>query len=295
MAGTLALVAALAAGCASSIARDQPAFEFALFGDMPYSQAHANLMEDTIDEINRAPVAFAVHLGDITAGDGPCTDRWFAARAKQFARIAHPFVLVFGDNEWTDCHRSGFDPMERLAKMRTLFHARDPQLPNFARQSPAYPEHTRWTTGNALFVTLNVPGSNNNLGRTPAMDAEHAERMQSVLAWIDEAVTLASAPQIETLVLMMHANPDFEEKHARFNTSGYAPLRKALRMEAKRLGKPLYVAHGDTHFFKHDRPLAGAPNLVRIEVDGWPSLGWARVGVPVRSGDPLAVERLLRR
>ena len=85
---TLALVAALAAGCAASIARDQSSPAFALFGDVPYSQAHANLLEDTIDEINRAPVAFAVHLGDITAGTGPCTDAWLQARAEQFARVA---------------------------------------------------------------------------------------------------------------------------------------------------------------------------------------------------------------
>ena len=83
IAGTLALVAALAAGCAASIARDRPAFEFALFGDMPYSQAHANLMEDTIDEINRAPVAFAVHLGGCGARSSrPCIPPPFAPGAR---------------------------------------------------------------------------------------------------------------------------------------------------------------------------------------------------------------------
>lgn len=296
----LLLAVLLLGGCAADAQRAKPGdVAFALFGDMPYSHSQINLMEDTIDEINAAPLAFAVHLGDITSGTGPCNDAWLEARARQFERIAHPFVLVLGDNEWTDCYRTGFDPLERLAKLRALFHAGAPRLPEFARQSAAFPEHARWRVGRALFVTLNVPGSNNNRGRTAAMDAESAARMQAVLAWLDAAVALAATPKIDSLVVLMHANPSFGKKDFPIRhengADGYTALRVALRAHARHLRKPLVVAHGDTHGFKHDRPEPEAGNLVRIEVDGWPAIGWLQVRLPASPGGFPGVERLLRR
>ena len=97
------------------------ALAFALMGDVPYSHPQANLLDDMIDRMNAEPLAFVVHVGDITSGTGPCGDAWMEARRKQFARFTHPFVLLPGDNDWTDCKRTGFDPMERLAKWRSLF------------------------------------------------------------------------------------------------------------------------------------------------------------------------------
>lgn len=283
--------ALLLAGCEAGAQSDQRA-PFALLGDVPYSQPHANLLDSMIDEINAAKPAFVVHLGDITGGQGPCTDEWFEARARQFARFSSPFVLVPGDNEWTDCHRTGYDPMERLAKLRQLFHAGPIDLPGFARQPDGYPENVRWTHAGALFVGINVPGSNNNLGRTAEMNAEHGTRMKAVFAWLEEAVELARSPKVETLVVMMHANPDLERRR-RSSPDGYAQLRAAIEAIPQRLGKPFVVAHGDTHQFKHDRPAANAPGLVRIEVDGWPWLGWAKVRTSADPAHPVSVDRIL--
>jgi hypothetical protein len=284
----------LLAGCAASGQHDgAPGRMFALLGDVPYTQPHANILDAMIDRINQAKPAFVVHIGDITGGQGPCTDEWLEARAKQFARFEAPFVLVPGDNEWTDCHRTGFDPLERLAKVRQLFNSRAIALPGFTRQSAAYPENARWTMGPSLFVTLNVPGSNNNLGRTPAMDREHEARMAAVLAWLDEAARLAAAPGIDRLVVFMHADPNFAETQNRPRPDGYARLLDAFRTHATALKKPFIIGHGDTHRFRHDRPLEGVPNLVRIEVDGWPWLGWLKVGLPADPAEPVPVERVL--
>lgn len=290
-----ALVAALLlTGCAAAPPSAPGPQSFVLLGDAPYSQSQANLLDGLIDRVNAQRPAFVVHLGDITGGNGPCTDAWFEARRKQFARIAAPFVLLPGDNEWTDCHRSGHDPMERLTKIRQLFHSGSVALPEFARQSAARPEHMRWIWDETVFVGLNVPGSNNNLGRTPAMDDEYASRMFAVAAWLREAERLAAAPRIRALVVLMQANPDFE---GRPRTSGlpdgYASLRAALSEAARRLGKPLIVAHGDTHRFRQDRPVAGTLNLVRLEVDGWPWLGWLKVRIPAGAAEPVVVERSL--
>ena len=297
MSRRLLAVALLLTGCATGTPHQEPdssAASFALLGDAPYSQPHANLLDDMIDEINQAKPAFVVHLGDITGGRGPCTDDWFDARKAQFARFAYPFVLIPGDNEWTDCHRTGFDPLERLRKIRALFHSQSPALPEFSRQSAAWPEHLRWRFGGTLFIALNVPGSNNNLGRTPQMDAEYAARMVAVFEWLEQAVRLAATPRFQTLVVLFHANPDFEGMRKPHGIAdGYETLRAALEKAARKLGKPVVVAHGDTHRFKNDKPMANFPNLFRIEVDGWPALGWLTVQRSLSGPAPFLATRIL--
>jgi len=107
----------LLAGCAAG-APAPGTSPFALMGDTPYSERDVPRLDSLIDDLNAQKLAFVVHIGDITSGQGPCSDAWLEARKKQFARIAHPFILLPGDNDWTDCHRGGFDPMERLARWR---------------------------------------------------------------------------------------------------------------------------------------------------------------------------------
>ena len=185
-------------------------------------------------------------------------------------------MLAIGDNEWTDCHRSGFDPVERLAKVRALFHSRDPQLPRFERQARAYPEHVRWITAQVLFVTLNVPGSNNNLGRTPEMDREYAQRMQAVEAWLEDSFALAAREHLAAVAVLLQANPNFEHQPVR-GRDGYAGLRAAFAAHAARFTGPVLVVHGDTHRYRNDHPL---PNLQRVEVYGSPHVRWLRAGAP---------------
>ncbi|HSD42204.1 MAG TPA: hypothetical protein VLD36_10080 [Burkholderiales bacterium] len=163
-----------------------------------------------------------------------------------------PLVLVPGDNDWTDCHRAGagrHDPLERLDRLRALFHAGDRSLGNrslrLTRQSAeerffAYRENTRWVTSGVVFVTLNVPGSNNNLGRNPEMDAEHAERMRANFEWLDEAVKRSEAPEIRGLAVFAHADPRFRRGPPRID--GYARFRAVLQTHAGWLRKPLLYA-----------------------------------------------------
>jgi len=240
--------------------------QFGLIGDVPYSGAEVVQLERVIDEMNLAPLAFVAHVGDITSGRGPCTDAWFEARKRQFARWKAPWVLLPGDNDWTDCHRSGFDPLERLARWRSLFCVDPPGLA-IERQRGPYCEHVRWEVDGILFVALNVPGSNNNLGRTPAMDAEHADRMRAVFAWLDDSAARAK----QGLVVLMQANPDFEQQFRR--RAGVADGYAALRARLAALRKPAVLVHGDTHFFQDDEPL---PGLRRIEVPGSPQVRWVR-------------------
>jgi len=234
---------------------------------VPYSQYQADLLDGMIERINAERLAFVVHVGDITSGTGPCSDTWLEARKRQFARFRHPFVLLPGDNEWTDCRRTGFDPMERLAKWRSLFCLSVENLP-LERQKGKYCENVRWLHDNVVFVGLNIPGGNNNLGADPL---EHGERMQAVFAWLDEAQALAR--RHDGLVVLMHANP-FATR--RTGADGYAEVRERLaRLGASMPGKLLLV-HGDTHRYRDDEPL---PGMRRVEVFGSPHVRWAKARI----------------
>ena len=227
---------------------------FGVFGDTPYTEAEAERVDQLIDEMNAAPLAFVVHLGDIGSSAVACSDDWLAARKKQFARIRHAFILLPGDNEWSDCK----DPLQRLRVWRSHFCY--PKYP-VERQAGEYCEHIRWESGGTLFVALNVQGSNNNV-RHP----EHAPRMAAVLAWLDESAALARSRNLR-LAVLMQANPFVTTPR-----DGYAALRERLGILGAK--QKTILIHGDTHIYRDDEPI---PGVRRIEVWGSPFVSWLRL------------------
>jgi len=246
---------------------------------VPYSQFQADLLDGLVERMNAEPLAFVVHVGDITSGTGPCGDEWLEARKRQFARIRHPFVLLPGDNEWTDCRRTGFDPAERLAKWRSLFCVPVEKL-SLERQKGKYCENVRWVHDDVVFVGLNVPGGNNNLVADPA---EHGERMQAVFAWLDQAEDLAR--KRDGLVVLMQANPFVEPRLGGAN--GFDGILERLRRLAAKFPGKVMLVHGDTHHFRDDEPL---PGLQRVEVFGSPQVRWAKAHVERGANRLFAVE-----
>ena len=211
-------------------------------------------LDKLIDDINGENLAFVVHLGDVGNASQSCTDSGLAARKQQFARIRAPFILLPGDNEWSDCR----DPLARLKRWRSLFCYQERIA--VERQPGEYCEHIRWRAAGWLFVTLNVQGSNNNV-RHP----EHARRMEAVYAWLEDAARLAEASG-EGLVVMMQANP-----FVVLPRDGFEGLRERLSKLPERLRFRAVLVHGDTHLFHDDEPIAG---LRRIEVFGSPFVSW---------------------
>lgn len=295
---------------------DDRAVSYAVIGDAPYGTQALTDFPRLIAGINADPaVRLVIHVGDVKGGSDLCTDAWFASVAAGFATFSDPLVFTPGDNDWTDCwplKARQVDPLELLAKVRSMFFPDGRSLgqrpmavrnqsadPNFAK----FRENLRWSTGGVTFVTLHIVGSNDNLGRTPQMDAEHRERKSANLAWMRQAFAEAKAEASLGLVILTQANPGFENfwppaaKTRYFipfiargqplpspNTA-YKDYVVALAEELENFDKPVAYVHGDTHLFRSDKPLYSGKtsrvfeNFTRIETFGWPDSHWVRIEV----------------
>jgi hypothetical protein len=278
-------------------------YAFAIVGDAPYDAREEGMFVQMLDEINKDNLAFVVHVGDFKSGSSPCSDELYQERKRMFQASRHPFVLVPGDNDWTDCHRGragGYDPLERLARLRQVFYPDESSLGQtplkLQRQSADaatdarfrdYRENVRWVVGGVMFIGLNVPGSNNNLGRTPQMDTEHAQRSEANAAWLRQGFELAQSNGHAAVFVFIQANPDFDQSYLRrvIRPDGYAALKQQLLAHTLAYGKPVVLVHGDTHHFRVDQPLFDpatrnrVDRFTRIESFGSPFVDWIKVTV----------------
>ena len=220
----------------------------------------------------------------------------FFNRLELFNRSSRPLIYVPGDNEWTDCHRANngsYDPLERLAFLRALFFPTDESLgrtDDDARAAErrsgstrATRENVRWAVKSVMFAGLHVVGSNNNLGRTPAADAEYAARNAANLAWLQDTFARARAEEHKAVMLIIQANPNFELPAAQ--RTGFNDFLAALEAETLAYGKPVVLVHGDSHYFRIDKPLRGTQsgrrveNFTRVETFGEIDNHWLHVTV----------------
>ena len=160
-------------------------------------------------------------------------------------------------------------PSERLAKLREIFTEGDTSLGQsplpLTRQSDQPPyskfrENVRWRVGGVTFVGLNIPGSNNNFpttlpnGVTVGNLEEYTERNAANLAWMRESFALATQDGSPGLMLFIQGNP-FPFTPNDSNLNGYEEFLVALEEETLKFGKPVVLAHGDSHYFRVDKPL----------------------------------------
>lgn len=261
-------------------------------GDTPYSDAQEPEFVAMIGRMDAEPLAFVIHVGDIKAGGrSPCTDELYARRKAQFDASAHPLVYTPGDNEWTDCRRAtngGYDPLERLAKLRAVFFAGRKSLgraeldtlgeDDAAPGCTAYPENRMWTHGGVWFATVNLPGPDDNEGVDAASDAEAHCRDAANAAWIERAARRVEKDNAHALVIATQADPWVSK------APGFVALLAQVSAVAQRLRRPVLFVHGDTHVYHYDTPFrdstgATVPNAIRLETFGSPFVGWVRVTV----------------
>ena len=325
-----ALMASAVLGAPPVIAHDQDdanrdphrPLTIAVFGDWPYNQNlldNAPLLSKSVNADRQ--VSLVLHVGDIHSGSMPCTSAgvlppiptsdpgWNQRVYYQFQQFKAPLVYTPGDNEWTDCHKSkqksSGDPLKELASVRSLFFAKpgrtlggtDKRVLSQAQHvDTAHPadaefvENVIWEDARTVFVTVNMPGSNNdslswtgNFNNPNAQAQEAADRTDADIRWLQVAFDRAEASHARAVVLALQADmwdpaaaaPGGDGLHA------YTRFVRKLAELSTRFRRPVLLLNGDSHVYGADHPLAdpnsasgrihgtqAVPNLTRITVQG---------------------------
>ena len=318
------------------------ALTIAVIGDWPYNDLLLNNSSLLIDSVNAdRGIQLVIHVGDIHSGSQPCTSAgilppiaasnpgWNQAVFQRFQQFRAPLVYTPGDNEWTDCHKSkekaSGDPLKELASVRGLFFSRpgitlglsemevtsqaksfDPAFPSDAR----FVENVMWQSSHVVFVTLNVPGSNNDtlpwtgaFANPAAQAQEVAERTAADIRWLEAAFALAEKRHAKAVVIGLQADM-WDPAAAAPGGDGlgaYTPFVKRLADLALHFGRSVLLLNGDSHVFGSDQPFAvpssatglihgtqAVPNLTRITVQGSTSAPaeWLRLTIDTRGKGP---------
>jgi len=176
-------------------------------------------------------------------------------------------------------------------------------------------ENRRWTFQNVTYVTLNVQGSCNNLCDTAPDPNEEAARNTADIAWLHDSFVQAKANGTAAVMLISQADPGFDLSDATRaplrnpktlaetdgQPDGFQAFLQAVRDETIAFGRPVAYVHGDSHYFRIDKPLQDAngkrlENFTRVEtfgdnaVNGLNDVHWVKALVDPQSRDVFAFQ-----
>lgn len=268
-------------------------FKFIALGDMPYSLPQDfQRFETLIAEINQLKPSFSIFIGDTKSGSTPCSDEHNKTIKAYFQSFTAPLVYSPGDNEWTDCHRllaGSYEPLERLEALRAEFFNTNRSLGKntirLQRQADGDPQYSKyvenayWVKNNFLFVSVHIPGSNNNNEGAESAIKEYEARNRANLAWIDQAFNLAVQKKLNGVIFAFQADMFYEPRQLSMGSSsnsnsGYRDTLDKLTVQAEAFNKPVLLIHGDSHQLKIDQPLFRKnkkiilENVMRLQVMG---------------------------
>lgn len=301
-------------GIASGSAADSVSFQFALIGDAPYGVPADSPDADfrrVVEEINgEERVRWVLHAGDVMGESTGCAREMYRDRLERLEQLRKPVVMTPGDNDWTDCHRAGsgdWDPVDRLTVLRETFYDEPGRslggepMPLVAQAErpgrDGLPENVRWTRGGVVFATVHVPGSRNGRSDFPGRDADDStsvrRRTGAGLSWLEATFDRAEEIDARGVFVLIHANPMRGHPRRPGKTDpAYRPFLEALERRTRRFGEPVVLAHGDSHYFRVDKPIlpradtssgradgSRLDNLTRVESFGEPLVHWVRITV----------------
>jgi hypothetical protein len=312
-----------------------------LWGDLPYSDLQATTgVPNLIADMNKSEIVFSVHNGDLKAGSGTpgsttpttCSDALYEQALGYFNSLKAPSIFTPGDNDWTDCDRpanGGFGSRERLDHERSVFfstpdsfgkHPLEMQVQSaplcLGVSGPvACVENRRWTFKGVTYATLNVQGSCNNLCDTAPDPAEWEARNAANIAWLNATFAEATANGSVAIMLIAQANPGFDASdptrapvrdprtlvQTDGQPDGFHDYLVALRDATVAFGKPVAYVHGDSHYFRVDKPFLDSQgrrleNFTRVETfgdsaaNGNNDVHWTKVLVDPSSRDVFAFQ-----
>lgn len=328
---SVALLALSLVSCTTLRTSDAQNYSFGLWGDMPYARNGdtAPRLTAVLQSINQSNIAFSIYDGDIKDGSSKCSDDVYTDALKMFSTLAKPLIYIPGDNEWTDCHRlnnGGYDNLERLSHIRRVMF---PNMNSLGQQQmplerqgalgQKFVENVLFTRGAVVFAGLNVPGSNNNLvldtkdcsdksardaKQCDADNAEYLERDTANVQWLERTFQEAKQQSAKGIVLVFQADPGFDlpetegvDESKASRVRGYQNFMAAVIKQTEQFSGQVLLVHGDTHFFKIDKPIYGAAkmltNLTRLQTFGSPHLHWVKVTVDPTSHNVFQIQPVI--
>jgi hypothetical protein len=258
--------------------------------------------------------------GNGTAGSSTpttCSNALYQQALDFLNALKAPAMFTPGDNDWTDCDRpsnGGFNSLERLQYERTVFFSTPYSLGQHHLrqdvQDAPYVENRRWAYRGVTYVTLNVQGSCNNLCDTAPDPVEFAARDAANIAWLHAAFAAATVNHSAAVMIIAQADPGWDlSDPTRAPTrdpktlaetdgqpDGFQNYLVALRGEVIAFQRPVAYVHGDSHYFRVDRPFLDSTgrrleNFTRVETfgdnqgNGTNDVHWLRVDVDPSSRD----------
>jgi len=177
-------------------------------------------------------------------------------------------------------------------------------------------ENRRWIVGKVVYATLNVQGSCNNLCDDYPDSTEYAARNAANIAWMQSTFQTAKDQGAVAVMFITQADPGWDdndpvraptrdpktlvEDDKDAATDGFKVFLLALRAATIDFGKPVAYVHGDSHYFRADKPLLDSTgkrvvNFTRVETfgDNAPKLGdvnWLKVNVDPSSREVFSYE-----
>jgi hypothetical protein len=177
-------------------------------------------------------------------------------------------------------------------------------------------ENRRWTLGGVTYATLNIQGSCNNLCDVAPDPAEYTARSLADIAWMQETFAEARARHSSAVMLISQTDPGFDltdgtraplrDPNTLAETDGLADgfqdFLLALRTEVISFELPVAYVHGDSHYFRIDKPFLNAQgqrleNFARVETfgdhqeNGTNDVNWLKVFVDADSREVFAYQQ----
>ena len=148
-------------------------------------------------------------------------------------------------------------------------------------------ENRRGTVRGVTYATMNVQGSCNNLCDTAPDPAEYDARNTANILWMQQTFADAKRRRAAAVMLISQADPGFDESdptraplrdprtlaETDGQPDGFQDFLLALRAEVIAFARPVAYVHGDSHYFRVDKPFLNAAgqrleNFTRIETFG---------------------------
>ena len=115
------------------------------------------------------------------------------------------------------------------------------------------------------------------------------------MAWLTQIFEKAERQSSAAVMLMIQANI-FEEDTD--NPSGFTEFKDALRRETIAFERPVVLVHGDSHYFRIDKPLyteegneeSRVLNFTRVETFGDADVHWVRATIDTSDEEVFSFE-----